>query len=175
MAGGVGFREALEARLGIIQPTASGMDAFLSARPPRLSPGVGRLVAALRARGTEVYLVSGGFRQMIHPVADLLGLPRGNVFANTVLFDEAGRYAGFDREEFTSRAGGKAEALRHLQAERGHAELVMVGDGATDLEARQEGGASAFVAYGGNVTREAVALAADWFVLDFQELIQALH
>jgi hypothetical protein len=27
------------------------------------------------------------FLQMIHPVADVLGIPRGNVFANTILFD----------------------------------------------------------------------------------------
>ena len=44
-----------------------------------------------QARGTDVYLVSGGFRLMIDPVAEALGLPRGRVFANTILFDEAGR------------------------------------------------------------------------------------
>ena len=45
---------------------------------------------------------------MIHPVAALLGLPASHVYANTILFDGAGAYAGFDRAAFTSRSGGKA-------------------------------------------------------------------
>lgn len=61
-----------------------------------------------QAKGKAVYLVSGGFTQMIFPVAALLGLPKEHVFANTILFDAAGKYAGFDREAFTSRSGGKA-------------------------------------------------------------------
>ena len=35
----------------------------------KLSPGVAVLVALLQRRGCAVYLVSGGFRQMIEPIA----------------------------------------------------------------------------------------------------------
>ncbi|CAM9745794.1 unnamed protein product [Discosporangium mesarthrocarpum] len=45
---------------------------------------------------------------MINPVADLLGIPRGNVYANNLIFSRAsGSYEGFDPEEPTSRDGGK--------------------------------------------------------------------
>ena len=68
-------------------------------------------MAALTARGVRVCLVSGGFTQMIHPVAALLRLPTDQVFANTLLFDGAtGDFAGFDRTAYTSRSGGKAAA-----------------------------------------------------------------
>ena len=50
----------------------------------------------------------------------------------------------------------------------------MVGDGATDLEARQPGGADVFVGYGGVVQRPAVAAAADWYIISIQELMDAL-
>ena len=33
-------------------------------------------------RGVAVYLISGGFRELIRPLATLLGLPMSNVFAN---------------------------------------------------------------------------------------------
>lgn len=33
-----------------------------------------------------VFLVSGGFRVVINPIADLLCIPREHVFANTLLF-----------------------------------------------------------------------------------------
>ena len=48
--------------------------------------GIPELVARLQARGAAVFLVSGGFRAVIDPIADLLAIPRGRVFANTILF-----------------------------------------------------------------------------------------
>ncbi|KAJ8551710.1 hypothetical protein K7X08_021725 [Anisodus acutangulus] len=43
----------------------------------------------------------------------------------------------------------------------GYKSLVMIGDGATDLEARMPGGADLFVCYGGVQLRESVAAKAD--------------
>ena len=174
MDGGVPFQEALAARLEIIQPSKAALDAFLAFDPPNLSPGVVELVGALRGAGREVFLVSGGFRQMIAPVAEVVGVKPENVFANNILFNEAGLYAGFDEEEFTSRAGGKAEAIRHLKATYGFETLVMIGDGATDMEARQDGGADLFVGFGGVVARPAIVEGADWFVYNFDALIESL-
>ena len=61
------------------------------------------------------------------------------------------------------------------QAQYGYAPLVMVGDGATDAEARRPGGADIFIGYGGAVRRPAVAAAADWYVLSIQPLLDALE
>lgn len=51
----------------------------------------------------------------------------------------------------------------------------MVGDGATDMEARQPGGADIFVGYGGVVVRKNIAEAADWYVYDIARLTAALQ
>ena len=141
---------------------------------PKISPGVAELFDALRANGKTVYLVSGGFRQMIAPVAERLGVPTENIFANNILFDEAGEYESFDPTEFTSKAGGKAEAVKHIKAKFGHGTMAMVGDGATDLESRAPGGADVFVGYGGVQQREAVMEGADWFVTDFDKFIEVV-
>ena len=71
-------------------------------------------------------------------------------------------------------ACGLTPAAVH-QAQYGYAPLVMVGDGATDAEARQPGGADIFIGYGGAVRRPAVAAAADWYVLSIQPLLDALE
>ena len=42
------------------------------------------------------------------------------------------------------------------------------------LEARAEGGADIVIGYGGTVRRESVEKSADWFVMDFKELVEAL-
>lgn len=49
-------------------------------------PGIPELVAKLQSQGKGVFLVSGGFRQVIHPIAESLNIPVSNVFANQLLF-----------------------------------------------------------------------------------------
>ena len=72
-------------------------------------------------------------------------------------------------QEPTSRDGGKASVVKSLKAAHGYQTVVMVGDGATDLQARPP--ADMFIGFGGVVVREVVKNNADWFVVDFQEMI----
>eukprot|EP00386_Alphamonas_edax_P005030 GDKI01015797.1.p1 GENE.GDKI01015797.1~~GDKI01015797.1.p1 ORF type:complete len:247 (+),score=82.47 GDKI01015797.1:91-831(+) len=174
MEGGMPYQEALHLRLEAMQPSLQQLRAFCEGETLKLSPGIAELVALLHARGTHVWLVSGGFRAVIEPVAEALEIPKARIYANRLLFDEeSGAYKGFDREEPTSRDGGKAEVVGRLKQQHGsESVIVMVGDGATDLQARPP--ADAFIGYGGVVVREKVAQGADWFVRDFQEVIQLL-
>ncbi|XP_016577736.2 phosphoserine phosphatase, chloroplastic isoform X2 [Capsicum annuum] len=133
MNGSVPFEEALAARLSLINPSLKQLQDFLK-RPPRLSPGIDLLVKNLKDKNKDVYLVSGGFRQMINPVASILGIPLENIFANQILFGSNGEYVGFDKNEPTSRRGGKATAVQQIRKAHGYKSLVMIGDGATDLE-----------------------------------------
>ncbi|XP_027184124.1 phosphoserine phosphatase, chloroplastic-like [Coffea eugenioides] len=41
----------------------------------RISRGIDELVKKMKARNTDVYIISGGFRRMINPVASILGIP----------------------------------------------------------------------------------------------------
>ena len=50
----------------------------------------------------------------------------------------------------------------------------MIGDGATDLEARVSGGADIVIGYGGAQRREKVVAESDWFVTEFDTLVNAL-
>ncbi|WP_204377042.1 hypothetical protein [Methyloceanibacter methanicus] len=71
-----------------------------------------------------------------------------------------GSYADFDRGSPLTRPGGKAQICRAL-SEPGRT-VALVGDGATDLEAR---GAGVFVVgFGGVVVRGNVVAGADVFV-----------
>lgn len=89
----------------------------------------------MHKRGTAVYLVSGGFRSIISPVAQQLNIPPENIYANRLKFFYTGDYAGFDENEPTSASGGKPEVIRRLKQEKGHKCVIMIGDGATDMEA----------------------------------------
>lgn len=80
------FRKALRQRLNIIRPSRQVLEAFIEKHPPVLTPGVDVLVSELRKRDIDVYLVTGGFRPLVLPLADLLGIPHENVFANRLKF-----------------------------------------------------------------------------------------
>ncbi|RUS71435.1 hypothetical protein EGW08_020805 [Elysia chlorotica] len=172
MSGSMTFREALTKRLNIIQPSQQKLTEFINKHPPKLSRGVKELIALLGKMDKKVFLVSGGFRSLIGPVAEILSIPSDHVFANRFLFNEDGSYAGFDKEEPTSESGGKPRALQLIKEKYGFSRMVMIGDGATDMEACPP--ANAFIGYGGNVVREKVKQAAFWYVMDFKDLIDEL-
>jgi len=177
MGGSTPFHEALAMRLGVMQPSLQKLNEMMAKHPMEevLTPGVVDLITALQQKQKRVYLVSGGFRQMINPVADVVGIPHTDIYANNILFEADGAYAGFDEKEPTSRAGGKAKVVADLKAEHGYKTVIMVGDGATDMEARDiPGGADAFIGFGGIQVREKVRDGADWFVFDFKDMIAAL-
>jgi len=181
MDGGMPFHTAIEKRLEIFANAGFGqpkLAQMLADHPMEeiLSPGVEDLVAALQSKGKRVFLVSGGFRQMINPLAAVLNVPETDIYANSFLFDASGAFLGHDKDEPTSRAGGKAKVVADIKAKYGYKKVVMVGDGATDLEAREvAGGADAFIGYGGVVERSAVKAGACWFVYDFKDMIAALE
>ena len=177
MGGNVLFQDALKVRLDAMSPSRVDVDMFLREHPHKLSDGIRELLDVLAARGVKVFLVSGGFRQIIEPLAEELGIPVAHVFANNLLFesDDEGAYAGFDPEEFTSRSGGKKEAVVHIKKTFGLETVAMIGDGATDAEAKGEGGAQLFIGYGGTVFRENVAERADWYVMKIDEISSVLR
>jgi len=172
MGGDTPFHVALENRLKVMQPTKQKLDAMIAANPAEglLTTGVKELIDELQAGGKVVYLVSGGFRQMIAPIAAAVNV-KTHIYANSFTFHEDGSWKCHDDTEPTSRAGGKAKVVAELKAKHGYKTVVMVGDGATDMEARDvEGGADAFIGFGGIQVREKVKAGADWFVYDFDEM-----
>lgn len=172
MLGGANFREALAQRLEIIQPDMQIMSQFLKAYKPRLTPYIEELVGRLQELGRDVYLISGGFDVIIYPAAEILGIPKENVFANSIKFYYDGSYAGFDKSRPTSNQDGKSRVIAMLKQTKGYKKVVMIGDGVTDLEACPP--ADAFIGFGGNQIRETVRDNSDWFVHSFKELITAL-
>ncbi|XP_073956108.1 phosphoserine phosphatase isoform X2 [Choristoneura fumiferana] len=172
MGGSMTFQEALKKRLDIIRPSVNQIQEFLRTFPIHLTPGVSQLVKTLQERGVTVYLVSGGFRSLIEPVAQELGIPATHIYANRLKFFFNGEYAGFDETEPTSRSGGKGLVIRRLKEQHSYQRVVMIGDGATDAEASPP--ADGFIGFGGNVLREEVKKRASWYVTDFQELITSL-
>jgi len=167
MGGTMSFRTALQARLNLIQPTRQQLEQFLLNHPSQLTNGISELINLLHERQIPVYLITGGFHSIVDPVAEQLNIPLINVFANQLLFNNDDSYAGFDEDEMTSDSGGKGRVIEYLKTKYNYQRLIMIGDGATDMEANADG----FIGFGGNIIREKVRDNSPWFINSFYQLI----
>lgn len=157
MNGDVALEAVYGQRLAAIRPTRESIDWLAERYIAERVEGVEAVFAELLALGKSVHIISGGLRQAILPLAGYLGLPEERVHAVNIYFDDEGRYLGFDNDSPLARNGGKAEICRQLQSPL--AQLVMIGDGKTDMEAKQ---ADAYViGFGGVVDRAIVRELAD--------------
>jgi phosphoserine phosphatase len=147
-------------RLGRIRPSRRDVARIGELYVERALPHAAGLVAALRALGKRVTIVSGGVLAAVRELARALGVDAHEVHAVDVLHDASGAYAGFDEASPLARAGGKLEVVRALaRGADARPPVALVGDGATDLEAAPA--CALFVAFAGVERRPAVMDAAD--------------
>jgi len=167
MNGGTPMEAIFAKRLDIIKPTAAELAAIGAKYIATVEPTAVASLAQLRAAGWKIAIVSGGFTQAIRPLADFLGIER--VEAVVLKFHADGSYAGFDDSCPTCRTKGKNVVARRLRDEYEAGHIVMVGDGASDLEVK--GDADLVVGFGRYVQRPKVVAGADKFVHSLAELI----
>lgn len=161
MEGHVPLEEVYARRLALIRPTRARVDALGDEYIAALVPDAREVVAALRAEGIAVRVLSGGLRPPVVRVAAELGIESRAVDAVAIHFDEAGEYSDFDHASPLARSGGKTELLEVWRSELKRP-IMLVGDGMTDLEARPV--VDVFVAFAGVVSRAPVVTAADLVV-----------
>jgi phosphoserine phosphatase len=131
MRGDLDFAAALRERVSLL----AGLDAGVLDEVRgqlRLTAGARTLISTLGGLGYKFGIVSGGFVQVIAPLAAELGI--GYVAANELEI-AAGKLTGRLSGPVIDRAA-KADALRRFAAETGVplSQTVAVGDGANDLD-----------------------------------------
>ncbi len=170
MAGEIGFGEALRQRLALLPLTREHVTALASRAAARLTPSVRRNLGFFQENKGRVVIISGGFREVIAPVAEALGVAPERVLANDLVYDEAGRVTGVDDANPLSHAGGKPKAIHALNLT---GRVVMVGDGWNDAEVKIAGAADAFYAFTEVVRRPTVVEAADREAASLDEVLHA--
>ncbi|HSH45782.1 MAG TPA: HAD-IB family phosphatase [Longimicrobiales bacterium] len=161
MRGEVPLEAVYGQRLELIQPTRAAVEGIVSLYIETVVEDAAAVVAGLQVAGVEVRVISGGLLPAVAGLARHLGVPEHLVAAVPIHFSDDGAYAGFDAQAHAARAGGKAEVVRAWKTDPDHplpGPTILVGDGATDLEAAEE--VDLFVAYAGVVARPNVTRAA---------------
>ena len=166
MNGEVPIDDIFAQRLDIIQPTLHTCKKVGQLYIDEIEPTALTTLEQLRAEGWQTVIISGGFTQVIEPLAKHLGVER--IEAVPLKFNEDGSYAGYDTSAPPTRNGGKPEIIQQLKAELQPDCIVMVGDGISDLEAQSV--ADTFIGFGRYAAREKVKAEADHFVFSLDEI-----
>lgn len=171
MDGTISFEDSLRRRLALARPTRPEAVALGRRLGDQLTAGAGALVKRLGAAGHEVWIVSGGFREVLLEVGAALGLPEERVQGVQCEWSEEGAFAGLDS------ANGflisKVEGLSRLLERPAHPS-VGVGDGATDLALKEAGFLQHFIAYTEHARRMGVVDQADFEAANMEALEEIL-
>jgi phosphoserine phosphatase len=130
MNGELDFEESLRSRVATLRGLPDTVFETIGAQVT-VTEGVPAMIAAVQAAGGRVGVVSGGFHEVVDPVASLLGL---NYWRANRLEVKDGKLTG-DLTGPIIDAVAKASTLREWAEDFGVAleQTVAVGDGANDL------------------------------------------
>lgn len=172
MNGEIAFADSLAQRLAIVMPTKNDIATVRSDLIEAISPSFMSYHDQIRASADNIWIVSGGFKQLIIPVADIFGVEASHIFANDFLWGDSERAIGYDRENPLAQNDGKITAVRRLNLSP--EATCIVGDGMTDYAIKVAGLAETFIAYVETCRREAVVDKADVVAENFDDVAAEL-
>ena len=170
MNGEIGFGDALRQRLALLPLRREHVQALAERILDEGTPSVRRNLRFFNENAGNIYILSGGFREIIAPIAERLQVSPERVLCNDLIYDADGRVAGVDDANPLSHADGKPKVIKALGLE---GPVVMVGDGWNDAEVKLAGAADRFYAFTEIARREPVVAAADAEAASMDELLFA--
>lgn len=163
MDGVVPLGDVFGKRMEIIRPSREIADKVSQCYVENIVPGAEALINMARERGWMPVILSGGFAPLIAPLARHLGIR--HVEAVPLYFNESGEYTGYGETYPTTRNLGKNEIIREWREALLPERVIMIGDGASDLETKSD--VDLMVGFGGVLTREKVKAGADIWLENF--------
>jgi D-3-phosphoglycerate dehydrogenase len=164
MSGKISFPEALQKRIALIQANRIHVDTLVENLHKLISPSIARHQQFFREYAESVFILSGGFFEIVWPIVSRFGIPRENVFANRFLYDFEGSIIGYDARNPLAHDQGKVKVVESLDLQ---GSTILLGDGFTDYEVKKEGKVDTFVAFTENIERPEIVAVADKVVSDF--------
>ena len=168
MEGKIGFSESLQKRLSLLRGTKLHINQIVRILKKKISISIRRNRQFFKNFNNDIYIVSGGFRELILPIVKSYGIGEDHVFANTFVLSKSGRIVGLDSKNPMSKDNGKVAVVKKLKLK---GEGVIIGDGYSDYQIRAMGVVKHFVAFTENVYREVVVSKADHVAPSFDEFL----
>jgi D-3-phosphoglycerate dehydrogenase len=165
MNGEISFNKALNERLKILKINQNDVFEIKNQIHAKINKSILDNISFFTQN--TCYIISGGFREIIQPIADILKIPFEKVFANNLIFDQQFEHFILDNENPLAHNKGKSHVINQLDFKENQ---IMIGDGYTDLEVKLENPKIKFYAYTEVVYRNNIVFQADKVISNLNEL-----
>jgi D-3-phosphoglycerate dehydrogenase / 2-oxoglutarate reductase len=168
MEGNMSFCESLKWRIKHLDISKKHLEDLIELLKNKITPSFKRNRDFIKTYSDQIYILSGGFKEIITPIVAEFGISEEHVFANTFIFNEDGIATGFDMTNPLAHDKGKVTCIKQLKFSK---DVVMIGDGMTDYEVKELDIVKKFFAFTENIRRDAVVRVADCVVEDFESFL----
>ena len=171
MDGKLDFSEALKERVSLLNIHQNQIQEIINILRNRVSESFLRNKNKIRSIKDRIYIVSGGFKEIIIPIVRDFGINENHVFGNDFTYNDKGFVTGISNQSPLSYSDGKIRVVKNLNLENG---AYIIGDGSTDLELKQVKGISAFICFTENINRVSVSSKADYIASDLDQVFNII-
>lgn len=166
MNGEISLSEAITQRLSLARIHQNDVAYIAQAMTKQLTLGMAKLIKSLHQLGHQVTILSSGFKELITPSANQLGIPSSRVYANQFHFHHQ---QVINPHNKAYQPASKGEQISQLTQCKHHtSKTIMIGDGFNDLEAQPM--VDFFIGFGANVCRSRIQQESQFFALSVPQL-----
>ena len=168
MLGKIKFSDALNSRLDLINIDLKNITDIIKILKNDISKSIIKNKKFFIDNHNYIYIVSGGFKEIIENIVNDYHISQKHVIANSFLFKN-NLVIGVNQNNDLLREQGKVKAINKLKL---NGQIIMVGDGYTDYEVKKYNAADIFIAYTENINRKSVVKNADIVANNFDKVIE---
>ena len=171
MNGDIDFPTALQNRLKVLSFSKKDVHNITKDVSFLVSDSFQRNIEIIKSISEQIWIVSGGFKDVIVTIVADYGFRAERVLAIEFIY-EGEKVIGCNDKNPLYKDKGKILAIENNKID---GLKIMVGDGFTDYEVFKNGTADFFVYYCENVNREKVSSLAGFKAKSFEELIKIVN
>ena len=170
MKGEIEFSSALNQRVKMLHANKNHINQAIKILENKVSDSFIANKKKIKQNSSNIFIVSGGFKEIIYPIVKKYNIKYENIYANNFLYNEKNDIIGVDKKNILSKNQGKVEIAKTILGKN-----IIIGDGYTDYEVKQYNGADIFIQFIENINRETLNSKADLIAKNFDEIISFIN
>jgi len=170
MSGEIDFPTALQKRLDILSLDLNQINLITDKLSKMVSESFKKNKEVIKQYAEHIWIISGGFTQIIIPIVEKYGIKSSHVIANTFTMD-GNRVSGCEKSNPLFKDKGKIHAIKSINTK---GKTIMIGDGYTDLEVYLENASDHFIYYSENLKRDKVIAQSKFIANSFDQVLQII-
>ncbi len=168
MLGKLSFNKALSKRISMLNLEQSHIKSTSDFIIKKISKSFISNIDFLKNNSNNIYIVSGGFKNIIYSTVKQFNIIESNIYAND--FIHKNNTITINPDNPLSMDNGKSMIIKNIDGFN-----IIVGDGYTDYEVKKNGFADIFIQYTENINRKELNDKADFIAENFNEIINFIN